>query len=139
MAVAIYGQTGVGKTYNLFFGLRSRGRHPLLVRSLEDLSVFGKDSSYTDIIFDDISFVRARPELLIHLCDRDFPAPVRILHRSVTIPENIRKWFTHNSSDAWCPILATIEQQAAIDRRLTRIQVSSKEEVLEVVNTYRKI
>lgn len=115
MAYAIYGRTGIGKTTTLFKTLLSRKKNVLFVRSLEDLSEF---TNQTDILFDDISFQLSRPEVLLHLCDNNFHTSVRILRNCVRIPGTVRKWFTHNEKSAWEPILATDEQQQAINRRL---------------------
>lgn len=132
--LAIYGKTGVGKTQTLFRELKKKkGRKILFLRSLEELYKLTKDPSYTDIIFDDISFENSRPELLIHLCDRDFPSPVRILRQIVEIPPKTNKWFTHNNVYAFQPILASIEQQAAINRRLDIVEVSSREQIRQLI------
>lgn len=135
MAIALVGPTGIGKTYTTFTYIREAGKVPILVRSLEDLAELDVHT-HTDIIFDDISFNTKKPELLIHLCDTDFPAPVRILRNSVTIPPHIRKWFTHNSEEAFKPLLGTIDQQAAIKRRLTIKLVSTRAEVIKAVRIH---
>lgn len=129
--LALVGPTGIGKTYNLFNILKYKVPGVLLVRSLEDLWKF--DSKFTDIIFDDLSFEKSRPELLIHLTDSDFPCPIRILRKSVEISSKVRKWFTHNNISAYEPILATIEQQQAINRRLEVLEVTSREEIITVI------
>lgn len=130
MALAVYGETGLGKTYNMYYTLKGMGRRVLLIRSLEQLDRLKRD--HTDIIFDDISFEFARPELLIHLCDKDFPAPIRILRKSITIPQSVNKWFTHNNIEAWTPILATVEQQAAINRRLQIVKVNNRDQIIQL-------
>lgn len=134
-SVAFYGSTGVGKTYTVYHGLKILKQRPLLIRSLEELDVLAKPKTcpYTDIIFDDISFELTRPELLIHLCDKDFDGGVRILHRYVKINKSIRKWFTHNNIEAWRPLLCSREQQQAINRRLTVHKVSNRNEIWKYV------
>lgn len=137
MAVAVYGRTGVGKTYTLFHHLSSLPRrYPLLIRSLEEVYKVTQ-GAYTDIIFDDISFELTRPELLIHLCDKEFHATIRILRRAIEVPAKIRKWFTHNNKEAFIPVLATLEQQAAIDRRLHVFHVDSREEVIDIIEQFK--
>lgn len=133
MHLAVFGVTGLGKTYTLYHTLKAAGRHVLMVRHLEELYMF---DDHTDIIFDDISFEHTRPELLIHLCDRDFPAPIRILRQVIKIPETVNKWFTHNNSCAYEPILASIEQLAAINRRLNIVEVHSRKEIEEVLHNH---
>lgn len=133
MHLAIYGKTGIGKTYTLYHLLESKGRHVILIRSLEELSKLKKLDCVTDIIFDDISFERSRPELLIHLCDQDFHSTIRILHQIVEIPPTIHKWFTHNNIEAFQPILASFEQLEAIRRRLQIVKVNSRKEVHESI------
>lgn len=133
MALAIYGPTGVGKTFTLFTYLTEKKKDVLLCRSLEDLSEY---ENQTDIIFDDVSFSLSRPELLIHLCDKNFHSSVRILRCSVRLPANVRKWFTHNSHDNWNPLLATQEQQEAINRRLKVVYVDSRKSVLKTIDSF---
>lgn len=137
MALAIYGRTGIGKSFTLFTTLKNAKREILFARSLEDLDQFNSTSiQFTDIIFDDISFRLSRPELLIHLTDPLFHCPVRILRNSVRIPNTVKKWFTHNNKSAWQPILATYEQQQAIDRRLTVVKVQERFEVFKTVDNF---
>lgn len=132
--LAVYGQTGIGKTFNIHRILSSdKKRRVLFVRSLEDLYKLKNFVGVTDIIFDDISFEKARPELLIHLCDRDFAAPVRILRQIIEIAPTVNKWFTHNNLYAFQPLLASLEQQAAIERRLKIVKVDSREHLISVI------
>lgn len=130
--IALYGPTGIGKTMTLYQTLTKKvgAKRILLCRNIEDLAEF-KDQ--TDIIFDDLSFNLCRAELLIHLCDLDFHSSVRILRRVVKIPPSVRKWFTHNNQEAWQPILASPEQQAAISRRLTVYLIHSRAQVETLV------
>lgn len=133
MALAIYGPTGIGKTLTLFNYLLSKKKNVLFCRSLEDLSEF---NDQTDIIFDDISFCLSRPELLIHLCDRNFHGSVRILRQCIRIPSTVRKWFTHNSSENWEPLLATQEQLYAIARRISVVRVNNRDEITAVIKQH---
>ncbi len=134
--IALCGPTAIGKTTTLYLELvKEWGKHGvLLVRSLEDLKEYSK-SNTEHIIFDDISFELSRPELLIHLSDPLFHSNVRILRDSVRIEATTIKWYTHNNSTAWSPILASPEQQAAIQRRIKVVQVSSREQVLAAVQS----
>lgn len=127
MHLALYGATGIGKTYTLYHTLVKLGFKVKLIRSLEELRDL--PSNVTDIIFDDISFELNRPELLIHLCDKDFDGGVRILRRYQVIKKEVRKWFTHNSDRAWHPVLAEPEQQRAIERRLHIQHVQGPEDI----------
>lgn len=103
------------------------------MRNLEELYKLTKDNSYTDILFDDISFEKSRPELLIHLCDKDFGSTIRILRQIVEIPPTVNKWFTHNNIYAFQPVLASIEQQAAINRRLKVVEVFTREQIIKLI------
>lgn len=124
MAVALYGDTGLGKTKTSVKFCEKNDIHYLFIRSLEDLWEY--NPTHKVIIFDDISFELSRPELLIHLTDREFHAPVRILQKCVKIVPETCRIFTHNERKAWQPILSTVAQQAAIDRRLNVIEVKSQ-------------
>lgn len=116
--LAIVGTTGIGKTRYLMERLTAiQGRKVLLIRHMEQL-IDIKKTYCTDIVFDDVSFYLAKPETLIFLCDRFYPAPVRILRNCVTIPTGVHIWFTHNCSEAYAPMLCLEDQQAAINRRL---------------------
>lgn len=131
--LAIVGPTGIGKTRYLLEFLRSiENKRVLLCRSLEDLEVL-KKTTYTDIVFDDISFERTRPELLIHLCDYYSHASVRILRNSIRVECSVGIWFTHNNREAFEPILATVEQLAAIKRRLRVIELNNTEELFDLL------
>lgn len=127
--VAFVGPTGIGKTFNTYYELTEKGHRVLLCRSLEDLKDLDL-TFHTDILFDDISFENRKPELLITLTDKDFHCSVRILQKSVAIPPNINKWFTHNDVDAFKPVLASWRQQEAINRRLSVVQVECRQEIL---------
>lgn len=130
--IALVGDTGVGKTYNLMRLLEKYGHSPLICRSLEDLKEF-RLGPYTDIVFDDIDFSLKKAELLINLCDTDFPASVRILYDCVRIPPSVRRWFTNNAVEAYEPILCTTSQQAAINRRLRIVQVYNRTDTIATI------
>lgn len=140
MALAIYGKTGIGKTYTTYITLKRAGFNVLLVRSLEDLSEFENgEQKYTDIIFDDVNFSLTKPELLIHLCDPDFHCPIRILRNNLKIQPEVRKWFTHNDISAWQPVLASVEQQEAIERRLYIKEVKSRYHIENLIKKHISI
>lgn len=138
MHLAIYGEQNVGKTYTLYHTLNANKKNRvLLIRSLEELQQL-QFQRYTDIIFDDISFELGRPELLIHLCDKDFDGGVRILRQYIRIDKNIRKWFTHNDRSAFEPLLASITQQKAIERRLKIVQVKNVDDIREHISQHER-
>lgn len=138
MHLAIYGREGIGKTYTLYHTLSaSKKNSVLLIRSLEELQQI-QVQKYTDIIFDDISFELSRPELLIHLCDKDFDGGVRILRQYVRVDKNIRKWFTHNDRTAFEPLLASITQQRAIERRLKIVKVENVDDIREHISKHER-
>lgn len=130
--LALVGETGLGKTrYTYQYCCEAVGKSEvLLVRSLEDLRDY---TGQRIVIFDDISFEYKKPELLIHLCDRYFDAPVRILRNSCKIKKDSIKFFTHNNYLAFTPFLATGEQRSAIARRLDIIEFTSTEEICRKV------
>lgn len=138
MAFALVGETGIGKTYNTYHIIDEYpDRCALLIRSLEDLAQYHY-GIHTDIIFDDISFELSRPELLIHLTDKDFDAPVRILRQVIHVEAEATKWFTHNNESAYQPLLASYDQQRAIDRRLQIFFPNSKKEVISIIKKILK-
>lgn len=139
MAFAFIGDTGIGKTYNLMHQLTKDKyfSNVLLCRTIHDLKKVNE--STTDIIFDDIDFRLGPPEVLINLCDKDFPGSVRVLYGTATIRPEICKWFTSNSKSAFQPILATFSQQRAIDRRITFVEVDSREEVIEEIERCQRL
>lgn len=138
MHLAIYGEPNVGKTYTLYHTLHANKKNRvLLIRSLEELQQL-QFQKYTDIIFDDISFELGRPELLIHLCDKDFDGGVRILRQYIRIDKNIRKWFTHNDRSAFEPLLASITQQKAIERRLKIVKVKNADDIREYISQHER-
>lgn len=128
--MAIYGPTGIGKTYNSYLICKRvfKEEEILLVRSLEQLDRYNY-CLHKVIIFDDINFEFKKPELLIHLCDRDFDSPVRILRKSITVSKNCLKVFTHNNPNCFQPLLCSYEQLQAITRRLKVVKVETREEV----------
>lgn len=133
---AVYGPTNIGKTYStyLHFAAIFGESEILLIRNLEQLDRYKNQSV---IIFDDISFELRKPELLIHICDRDFNSPVRILRKYIELDKAVLKVFTHNSRSAYEPILATFEQQQAIERRLDIYEVNSRECLLQTLSRLR--
>lgn len=139
MAFAFIGDTGIGKTYNLMHMLKCDDyfSNIVLCRTIHDLKKV--TDSTTDIIFDDIDFRLGPPEVLINLCDKDFPGSVRVLYGTATIRPDICKWFTSNSKSAFQPILATFSQQRAINRRIKFIEVDTREEVIEEIKKCQKL
>lgn len=130
--VALVGDTGIGKTYNLIKLIEKSGGTPLLCRSLHDLRQY-KLGVYTDIVFDDIDFSLKSGEILINLCDQDFAASIRVLYECINLPPHVRRWFTNNSTEAYEPILCTLQQQAAINRRLRIVQVHTREDTIAII------
>merc|ERR1711874_450212 len=126
-SIAIIGKTNIGKTYNSVLTAHKHFNGSLFIcRHLEDLKYYKGQEC---IIFDDISFELIEPTQLIKLCDKDLHCSIRILKTIVRIEPTVTKIFTHNNIEAFRPILATIEQQKAIDRRLTICQVNKRKQV----------
>merc|ERR1711998_8341 len=130
-SIAIIGKTNIGKTYNSVLTAHKHFDGSLFIcRHLEDLRNYkGQDC----ILFDDISFELIEPTQLIKLCDKDLHCSIRILKQIVRIEPTVTKIFTHNNLNAFRPILATTEQQKAIDRRLTICQVKKRKEVCRLL------
>merc|ERR1712110_812898 len=128
VSIAITGNTGIGKTFNTVLWAHKQFHGSVfIVRNLEELKHYNQERC---IVFDDISFDLSDPTLLIKLCDPDLHCSIRILKRIVTIQPNIVKLFTHNETSAFQPLLATHQQQKAIDRRLTVCPVTSRKQAL---------
>lgn len=126
-AIAIYGNSGIGKTYTSVLFAYKNFNTVFICRHLEDLKDYKNEQC---IIFDDIDFSLISPTQLIKLCDLDLHCSIRILKKIVRIEPNVFKIFTHNNRKAFEPILATFEQKIAIQRRLTICRVTSQKEVL---------
>lgn len=132
MNYAVVGPTGIGKTMTL---MRELDR-PLLIRHFEDLKRLDI-KFHKNLIFDDMTFCYlSRAETMIHLLDRDYHATIRVLRDTVTVPPSINRWFTHNNDDFIYPLLATEEQRAAIDRRITIFYCNNREDVLNACTRY---
>lgn len=132
---ALVGPTGIGKTKTLMLLLDK----PLLVRNLEDLKKLRDNKGkilYKNIIFDDISFRHVtKAETVIHMLDREYHCPIRVLRDVVEIPPSINRWFTHNNEDFLEPVVASQEQLLAINRRVQIHKVWDRREVQELVET----
>lgn len=122
MSYAFVGPTSIGKTRTCAEVLtKIFGDSWILVRNINDLD---RIKPYTRaILFDDISWQFREPEQLIHLTDPYYPCTIRILRRAIKIDSEIIKLFTHNSVEAYKPLLCQREQEAAITRRLTILNV----------------
>lgn len=130
-ALAVYGETGIGKT-RIIWNILAELKLPFVfVRDINDLKKI--TSSTRVLFFDDVSFEYLNPTVLIHLCDPYYPATVRILHQVVEVPAFLIKIFTHNNKAAWTPLLATLEQQAAIERRMEITHLSNDPATKEIL------
>ena len=128
-SIAIYGPTGIGKTYTSVLFAYEHFHSVFICRHLEDLKEYRQQSV---IIFDDIDFSLISPTQLIKLCDTDLHASIRILKKVIRIEPSVYKIFTHNNKKAFEPILASLEQQKAIQRRLKICRVTSRKQVSQV-------
>lgn len=132
VSIAITGDTGIGKTFTTVkWAYEQFDSSVFICRNLEELKNLKNERC---IIFDDISFELSDPTLLIKLCDPDLHCSVRILKKIITIQPNIVKLFTHNETSAFQPLLATHQQQKAIDRRLTVCPVASRKQALTALS-----
>merc|ERR1711998_39976 len=132
VSIAITGNTGIGKTFNTVLWAHKQFHGSVfIVRNLEELKHYNQERC---IVFDDISFDLSDPTLLIKLCDTDLHCSIRILKPDVV------KIFTHNENSAFTPLLATSEQQKAINRRLTICRIEQRNEVSQALSDqYHKL
>jgi hypothetical protein len=121
-AVLIWGESGTGKTE---FAL-SHFESPLLVRHLDELASFDSDT-HDGIVFDDMAFLHQPPEARIHLLDYERPSDIHIRYKTVRIPINTKRIFTHNTPEVFWdnenPKSAS--QRAAMERRLEIVHVEN--------------
>jgi len=119
-ATLLWGPSGSGKTN---FAL-AHFKNPLFVSHIDALKQLSPDNDA--IVFDDMRFTHWPVESVIHLLDYDFPRDINCRYCCAHIPAKMIKVFTHNTEN---PFYKTgeiePEQQAAIERRLTRVHVKN--------------
>jgi len=116
----INGDTGLGKTQ------WARSLLPLatVVSHRDQL----RDCDFSKgVIFDDFEVGHWPPTAVIHLLDWDEPRGLDVKHGHVIIPAHTRKIFTYNGSlYRWLSKDATMEQQAACERRVHVVNITTK-------------
>lgn len=116
----INGDTGLGKTQ------WARSLLPLatVVSHRDQL----RDCDFSKgVIFDDFEVGHWPPTAVIHLLDWDEPRGLDVKHGHVMIPAHTRKIFTYNGSlYRWLSKDATMEQQAACERRVHVVNITTK-------------
>lgn len=111
-ATVFHGPTGIGKTQ---FAL-AHFRAPLLVRHLDDLGNLTLE--HDGIVFDDLDFQHLHFSAILNLVDMDERCSVHIRYQVATIPRGLRRIFTTNDDQIFMIANATVEQRAAIARRV---------------------
>ena len=135
-ALAIYGPTGIGKTYEAV------NRGYCLIRDINDLLLLGQKSRSCPyfivenerLAFDDFNFRWRSPEELIHLGDSN-PSTHRVLCNVVSI-RNCDILLIHNDKSAFEPFLASSEQLRAIERRITPTECRTREHLHQILNEH---
>jgi len=116
----VNGDTGLGKTQwaRSLLPLATVVSHRDQLRDVD----FSKG-----VIFDDFEVAHWPPCAVIHLLDWDEPRGLDVKHGHVIIPAHTRKIFTYNGSlYRWLSKDATMEQQAACERRVHVVNITSK-------------
>jgi len=115
----VWGNSGLGKTQFVL----SHFKTPLLVSHIDKLRDFNP-LEHDAIVFDDMSFEHTPPTAVIHLLDLDCERDIHVRYGVATIPPNTIKVFTHNCFNPFYKLDIPTEQQVAIERRLTRVNIT---------------
>lgn len=106
------GPTNIGKTH---FAL-AHFKHPLFVRHLDKLSDL--NSTHDGIVFDDISFTMEPFDRILNVIDTELECQVHIRYTIVVLRARLPRIFTHQSEDIFDSYKCSVEQKAAIARRV---------------------
>lgn len=121
-ALLLHGPPGTGKTS---FAL-AHFKAPLLCSHVEDLRKLNYPQLHDGIVFDDLSFRHWPAESIIQLLDVAFKRSIHMRYANVAIPKGVPRIFTHNEADIFRCTGITPFQLAAIQRRLTSVEVLVK-------------
>lgn len=106
------GPTNIGKTH---FAL-AHFSNPLFVRDLDKLSDL--NSTHDGIVFDDLSFRMEPFDRILNVIDTELECQVHIRYTIVVLRARLRRIFTHQSEDIFDSFKCSVDQQAAIARRI---------------------
>ena len=132
--IHITGPSGVGKTQAvlaLLYGLF--GEELLYLRGIEKLRDFDK-IKHAIILFDDVDIRKLTREERLALLDRETPAEVRVLYKSVEIPASIMRVFISNESAE-----KQFGGEKAIMRRVKEVDLSGYDLIKEKVEIKRTL
>jgi len=113
------GRSGTGKTQWAL----AHFKNPLFCSHIDKLKTLTPD--HDGIVFDDMSFDHWPPESVIHLLDIEVEREIHIRYGTVTIPAYVPKIFTTNKLNPFYKFDADSEQIVAIERRYTRVSIST--------------
>lgn len=108
----IFGNACCGKTQ---YALAHFPMGALIVSNFHDIVHFNPDE-HEGILFDDVKWELSH-EQIIHILDVDLPRSFKIGKKTIVIPPNTKKIFTHNDEDVFKMLDIDMEQQKAISRR----------------------
>lgn len=117
--ILFYGPTNVGKTQFALVHFKK----PLLVSHIDQLKKLSPDND--GIVFDDMSFAHWPPQSVIHLLDYEEERAIHIRYGTALIPRCTSKIFTYNTSTPFYSDTVPLEQQLAIERRVTKIHCNA--------------